>query len=112
MGSSLTIEEVYDDYADFCKSYGSPVCPKCCFRQVLPILVRRQFGLTKSHDIKRPSKDQKRDTARNGFNNLGFKHSPDAADKKDEPDGPDSKSLKTENSRLDVINEPISKQVP
>jgi len=70
----LTTGEIYDRYVEFCKATGVAMIPKFIFLDKLGNAVRDQFGLAKSHCVKRPHADG-RLTARCGFKSLGFKSS-------------------------------------
>jgi hypothetical protein len=86
-GSSLSVEEIYQDCKDRSAKKKQRVVPLCFFSRELPRLIRERFAVTQVHNVKRPREDGKL-TARRGFNGLGFAddESSDIPDSKDNSD--------------------------
>jgi hypothetical protein len=64
--ATLTTDEIWLDYASYCKAREWLVYSKGRFLRILPAHIRELFGLTKSHDIKRNGRPKR------GFRGLAF----------------------------------------
>ena len=90
----VTVAELYQYYADYCRAKALPRLPQSIFERRLPVLVKQQFGIPKAHDLRRSAADGVFRWHR-GFRGLALKaktdgaKGTDASDASDAPDGSD-----------------------
>ena len=84
--------ELLAAYQCTCEEEGAAMLPARKFYKEITDACRRQFGVAKSHDIRRRSLDGK-ETAKSGFRNLSLKfNSPDTPDASETSDTSDASS--------------------
>ena len=79
-GADVTIDEMHGEYVSYCQGHDLQACPRSMFFKELPSMIRRRFGVIKSHCVKRPTADGVKYTARNGFFRLAMKQVVDNKD--------------------------------
>ena len=84
----LTVAELYQEFTNHCRAKALPRLPQSIFERKLPGLVRVMFGITKSHDLRRPAGDGALRWHR-GFRGLALKAKTDGAKGTDASDGSD-----------------------
>jgi hypothetical protein len=90
-GASLTTAEIFDYYQVCCQWAKHSAMPQREFLRFLTMAMRRTFGVSKSHCVKR--KEGEGTKARNGFFGVGWNYET-AQTSKDAPDGKDGKDVR------------------
>ena len=89
--SDLTVAELYQEFTNHCRANALTSLPQSIFERRLTVLVKKQFGIPKAHDLRRSAADGALRWHR-GFRGLALKAKTDGAkgaDASDAPDAPD-----------------------
>jgi hypothetical protein len=105
--SYATVSELCQRYAEYCCAKGLQSLPQSIFERRLPAMVREQFGVAKSHDLRRPKGDGALKWQR-GFRGLAFREKTEGAKKADGADaldGADGLAKKPDQASSDTADQ-------
>ena len=85
-GGSVTTEELYIDYLEYCQQTDTMIYPRKHFYAKLPEVVRHEYASLKSHCVSRATSDGDRLTARNGYFGLALRNDKDPSGGQDGQD--------------------------